>query len=204
MDFEEQLSTAMRSSVETLSPPVTDLVAAGLERGRRLRRHRRLTRGAMAVAAVVALAGAGAAVVRDDSSSTSTSVANGAAACRSVVLTGVLPVWARDGFSDAEPTAQHVMSAHGDMTAILFGATLNSPPAADRNNKILWVTRVPQSAPGPLRIDAVREGTATHVRRQVAGGPGPSIVDLPQPGCWHLTLRWGAHRDTMDLAYVRP
>jgi hypothetical protein len=201
MDFDEQLSTAMRSSVETLSPPVTDLVAAGLERGRRLRRRRRLTRGALAAAVVVALAGA--AVVRDDSSTTSTTAADGTAACRSMVLTGALPVWARDGFSDAEPAAPHVMSAHGVMTAILSGATLSSPPAADRNNKILWVARVP-SAAGPLRIDAVREGTTTHVRREVAGGPGPSILDLPQPRCWHLSPRWRAQRDAIDLVYVRP
>ena len=55
----------------------------------------------------------------------------------------------------------------------------------------------------PLVIDAVREGTTMRVRREL-GGAGPSIVDLPDPGCWRLTLRWGKHRDTIDLVYERP
>jgi hypothetical protein len=29
------------------------------------------------------------------------------------------------------------------------------------------------------------------VERKVAGGPGPSTVDLPHPGCWqHAGLVW--------------
>jgi hypothetical protein len=45
------------------------------------------------------------------------------------------------------------------------------------------------------------------VMRQVTGGPGPSIVDLPAAGCWRLTLTWRQDpgrrqvRDTLDLAY---
>jgi hypothetical protein len=41
------------------------------------------------------------------------------------------------------------------------------------------------------------------VQRTVAGGPGPSIVDLPAPGCWRLTLRWAGRADQVDLAYAR-
>jgi hypothetical protein len=37
----------------------------------------------------------------------------------------------------------------------------------------------------------------------VRGGPGPSIVDLPSPGCWALTLRWSGHVDHLDLEYRR-
>jgi len=34
-----------------------------------------------------------------------------------------------------------------------------------------------------------------------SGGPGPSIVDVPAPGCWRLTLSWSARRDSLDLQY---
>jgi hypothetical protein len=40
-----------------------------------------------------------------------------------------------------------------------------------------------------------------HVTREVVGGPGPSIINLPVPGCWRFTLRWSGQIDTTDLAY---
>jgi hypothetical protein len=40
------------------------------------------------------------------------------------------------------------------------------------------------------------------VRRIVPGGPGPSLVDLPSPGCWRLTLTWSGRRDSLDLRYL--
>jgi hypothetical protein len=36
----------------------------------------------------------------------------------------------------------------------------------------------------------------------IAGGPGPSIVNLPTPGCWRLTLGWAGQVDTLDLRYL--
>jgi hypothetical protein len=203
MDFEDQLATAMRTSVETLTPPVADLVSVGLVRGRR-RRRRTQVAAALASVAALTLAGAGTAILRHQSDDTSNTITAAGPGCNSVIRTGVLPSWARDGFSDPEPAVPHVLSANGDMAAILFGGTLHSPPGADVNNKILWVARVTKGDPGSLFIDAVRAGTTKHVRREVPGSPGPSTIDLPQPGCWHLTLHWGAQRDTIDLDYQRP
>ena len=40
------------------------------------------------------------------------------------------------------------------------------------------------------------------VTRRLTGGPGPSIVDLPAPGCWRLTLRWSRSVDSLDLRYA--
>lgn len=202
MDFQDQLATAMRASVETLTPPVADLVSGGLVRGRR-RRRRTQTTAALGAAAALMLAGTGTVIVNHQARDTTSTVAAGST-CTSVIRTGVLPSWARGGFSEAAPAVPHVLSTHGDFTAILFGAMLNSPPAADRNNKILWASRVTHGATRSLLIDAVRAGTTTHVRREVPGGPGPSIINLPQPGCWHLTLQWGANRDTIDLDYESP
>jgi hypothetical protein len=202
MDFEDQLTTAMRASVETLTPPVAGLVSGGVARGQRKRRQRFAVVSA-AVVVALALTGVGAAIAnRGDG--TSSTVTPAGPSCSSVVLTGVLPTWARDGFSEPEPAVPHVLSTKGNMAAILFGSTLYSPPSKDVNNKILWVTRPIEGTSGTLFIDAVRAGTTTHVHREVQGGPGPSYVDLPQAGCWHLKLRWGAQRDTIDLVYQRP
>ena len=51
-----------------------------------------------------------------------------------------------------------------------------------------------------LRIRAERDGQVVH--RVVRGGPGPSGIDLPEAGCWHMTLRWSGRSDTLDLRYV--
>lgn len=118
------------------------------------------------------------------------------------VRNDVLPPWARAGFSDAEPKIAHVMGANGSITAILFGQPLTSPPAPDHRDKILWVSRFPQSVPEDLHITA-DDGRRT-VERVVPGGPGPSIINLPSAGCWRMSLAWGRHRDSLALRYVKP
>lgn len=108
-----------------------------------------------------------------------------------------MPEWARAGFSGDGSGFPHVLGQRGDLMAVLFGHPLTTPEA----EKILWISR-PEQAPGqPLRIDATRAGTATTVRREVPGGPGPSAVALPSPGCWELTLTWSGHTDRMALQF---
>ena len=128
-------------------------------------------------------------------------------ACRSEVRIGVLPVWARAGFSEARPRMPYVLGASGRVAAILWAA-LNSPPASNHNNKILWVSRVSNHPGSSLRIRAQRmTGTrrdGAPVTRVVRGGPGPSIINLPAAGCWRLTLRWSGWTDQLDLQYTRP
>lgn len=128
-------------------------------------------------------------------------------ACRSEGRIGVLPVWARPGFSKARPRVRYELGASGQIAAIPFG-TLTSPPAANHNNKILWVSHVSTRPGASLRILAQRmTGTrrdGAPVMRAVSGGPGPSIINLPVPGCWRLTLRWSGWTDQLDLQYNRP
>lgn len=130
----------------------------------------------------------------------------GATACRPRVLDGVLPAWARTGFSQPRPRMPYAMGQSGRIVAILW-ARLDSPPAADHTNKILWVSHVPTQLGGNLAIEAQRMVTTTRlgapVRRSVTGGPGPSIINLPAPGCWRLTLRWSGWTDHIDLQYRR-
>ncbi len=127
--------------------------------------------------------------------------------CDARIDTGVVPVWARAGFSDPKPRIAHVLGARRDIVAILFGYPLLSPPSKLRNNKILWVSRRKLTPLSDLRIRAQRmvgsRAAGQPVVRMIAGGPGPSIVDLPAPGCWRLTLRWSGYTDTLDLAYRR-
>ncbi len=127
-------------------------------------------------------------------------------ACRSVVDDRVLPRWARGGFSEASPRPPHVFSASGQMVAILFGYPLTSPPPRRHSNKILWVSQAATDLGSDLRISAQRiNGTklaGPAVARMVTGGPGPSTIDVPTPGCWRLTLRWSGRTDTVDLRYA--
>ena len=80
-----------------------------------------------------------------------------------------------------------------------------APPSTVRSNKILWVSR--QALPSD-RLDISAQqmdgvmAVGHPVKQSVAGGPGPSIVDLPAAGCWRFTLSWGDRTDSLDLAYV--
>jgi hypothetical protein len=129
------------------------------------------------------------------------------ALCAPAVDKGVLPVWARTGFSDPKPRIAHVTGRSGTIMGILFAQPLEAPPAKTHNNKILWVARVGTSTFTDLRIAAQRMvGARTvgkPVTRVVDGGPGPSIIDLPAAGCWRLDLRWAGHSDTLDVRYAR-
>jgi hypothetical protein len=134
-----------------------------------------------------------------------TSPSQAASACAARVETSVLPDWARQGFSEPEPSVAHEIGRSGEIAAIVFGDQLVSPPIPDRMNKILWVPRHATSAP-KLDISAQRmDGSVPvgdPVERSVAGGPGPSIIDLPEAGCWRLTLSWADRTDSLDLEYV--
>jgi len=136
-----------------------------------------------------------------------TQSAAAAGACATKIPVHLLPTWARTGFSDPRPHMPFVLSAKGEIGAIVWGNPLFAPPARDRSNKILWVSREPlKLGGGDLRISAQRveagKAVGAPLARSVMGGPGPSIIDLPA-GCWHLTLSWSGHTDTMDLRYSR-
>jgi hypothetical protein len=126
--------------------------------------------------------------------------------CDSRVLYGVLPVWARGGFSSPRPRMPHVLSASGQLTAILWANPLLSPRPKNHNNKILWVARVPDSSGADLHISAQRMIGASKVGSPVArtlkGGPGPSIINMPAAGCWRFTLHWAGKSDAIDLHYT--
>jgi hypothetical protein len=130
------------------------------------------------------------------------------APCSSRVQSGVLPVWMRGGF-EPNPRTTYVLGEHGAIGGVLWGVNaLNSPPAQQRNNKVLWVARDVSKRVAALWIKMQKmDGTqlvGAPVRRIIKTGPGPSLVDAPSAGCWRLTLTWSGRSDTLDLAYVLP
>ena len=108
-----------------------------------------------------------------------------ASGCDGSVRTAPLPAWARTGFTPPDQATTYVEGAGGDIVGVLFGWPLMAPPTRDRQNKILWVARVSEGG-DPLRIAASLVGSDAAVVREVEGGPGPSVVDLPAAGCWRL------------------
>ncbi|MEU7752596.1 hypothetical protein [Micromonospora sp. NPDC049171] len=172
------------------------------------------SRGGLLLAASVVLlagctttaSGGSAAPSATTASTTSAASASAATGCHSPVETTSLPDWADAGFHGGSQVP-HVFGKTGDIVAVLFAHPLRQVREDGSNNKILWVARAATTSPNPtapatLVITATLDGTDTTVTREVAGGPGPSIIDMPQAGCWHLDLRWSGHTDTMDLVYA--
>jgi hypothetical protein len=96
----------------------------------------------------------------------------------------------------------YVVGDHGKIVAIVWADPLHSPPLANRNNKILWAARVVPVLPGPLIIQATLNGTGHTATREVTGGPGPSIINLPRAGCWSFNLSWAGSHDHLELRYA--
>jgi hypothetical protein len=115
-----------------------------------------------------------------------------------------LPVWARSGFTPPDLAMPHVMGRAGDIVAILWAPrdALRSPALPDRANKILWVSRVPVVSPGDLVIKATLADGNRTITVTVPGGPGPSYVNAPAPGCWTFHLSWAGHTDQLSLRYA--
>jgi hypothetical protein len=124
-----------------------------------------------------------------------------ATGCGSSVQRAPLPTWARDGFHPPDQTTVFVQGAGGEIVGVLFGWPLTAPPARDHQNKILWVARTSEGG-DPLRIDASLVGSDDVVQRQVEGGPGPSIIDMPTAGCWRFDLVWSGHHDQVSVPYA--
>ena len=166
---------------------------------RRRSRYRRVVTVAPLAAAVAVIAVVGTVLlVRPSVGDQPATPASSCAPIRSAVL----PTWARAGFSDKEPSMPFVTSKSGAMVAIIFADPLISPALPNLGNKILWVTNDDDSAGDGLHITGHLENGSATMTATVEGGPGPSLIDVPQPGCWQFDLAWGSHRDTIDIAYA--
>ncbi len=114
------------------------------------------------------------------------------------------PAWATSAAPIGIPAA---VSANGLVSATIFANPLHAPArTSGATNKILWVVKLPREGQ-PLEITATpldHNGPAVTVNEPANSSPGeiyPSIIDVPTPGCWRLTLAWAGHRGTVDLRY---
>ncbi|MHC5904928.1 hypothetical protein ACVNF4_13645 [Streptomyces sp. S6] len=126
--------------------------------------------------------------------------------CRPMVEQGSLPSWARKEFEQDGPQ-RHMVGDKGEIVAVLFGYPYHAPAAKGRENKILWVAKDSEDSAGmgpdrKLIIKASLAGTKEVVTRSISGGPGPSLVDMPKPGCWKFSLSWPGHSDSLDVEYL--
>jgi hypothetical protein len=120
---------------------------------------------------------------------------------------GPPPSWAAPAFVDSRgsKTARYALASRG--TAMAYVGRLRAGHPTNPANKVLWIVHPPRGRSDlvirarPLRASA----PLVTIRRRPDSGPGPiypSYVNVPSPGCWHLTLRWAGNVDTLDLAYA--
>jgi hypothetical protein len=172
----------------------------------------RFGRGTAVVVAAVVLAGCSSATraSREPAAPAGSAAASAQAApwaagpCAPRVVNTSLPTWARAGFTPPDTKMRHAVSAGGDMIAALFAYPTRAWPGEGDGSKILWISRVRQRPSSPLKIDAYRDGSQRPVHREVTSGAGPSLIKLPEPGCWRLKLSWSGHSDTIDLRVAEP
>lgn len=114
--------------------------------------------------------------------------------CGGTVLTDAEPpVWAQGGWSVAKGTSWPVPWAFGTDNATVAYVFANqlvaggSPRRDGSQNKVLW-----EAKDSPSGANVVVEGYPLGKSQPVVTiAGGPSITDVPTPGCWTFRLSWG-------------
>ncbi len=73
-------------------------------------------------------------------------------------------------------------------------------PGNGVNMKILWQLR--HTHAHSLQIEGRRSGGGTFTQRLPGGQQFPSIISIPVPGCWHLTLTAGPTSSHLTLLAI--
>jgi hypothetical protein len=129
---------------------------------------------------------------------------NGTGCGGTPISPGQLPGWTADAGLPSD--VPYAVSREANVVAVLFGYPLRAGHREDdRSNKILWDMRDPRDGQ-PLHLTArpVTGGAAVSLTFPAGARPGeiyPSSVDVPEPGCWQMTLEWNGHTATIDLPY---
>src|SRR5229473_1697826 len=108
------------------------------------------------------------------------------------------------GHLSPSPTATHTFAGgcggteltDGDAVAFVFANELvagSSPRVHGTNNKVLWVAKGDNAN---FIVEGIPPGGTLSV---VTVNGGPSIVDVPSPGCWTFRLSWGSSRATSTI-----
>ncbi|MGW2346873.1 hypothetical protein [Streptomyces sp. NPDC001661] len=124
---------------------------------------------------------------------------DGGKTCGPGIRSGRLPTWTADRFGPRS-VPHYALGEHHRILAVLFGYPYHAPSGGSaRTNKIRWVPRDDASGDVRLTIEATLASPAQRVTRVV--DLGSSIVDLPQAGCWRLSLSWPGNTDRVYLDY---
>lgn len=193
----DDLDRTLSAALERLADQApTEPVDAGAIRRRAARRLRWIVAAPVAIVVLVAAVITGVTLARPRGTAV---VGTASASACTRLQTGTPPAWARGGFS-GNGYPPFARSTSGNVVAFVFGNPLSAPPAADHDNKILWVVR--GGAAGDIAITARLEGSRRVTTLHVPAGP--SYVNMPVAGCWELDLRIGNRTDTIDLRWTRP
>jgi hypothetical protein len=122
---------------------------------------------------------------------------------------GAMPSWTTPAMSDSSggpPPWPYALSHRHNVAALVFGYPLRAGNPVGRQNKILWIMRLPRKGL-PLHITARPLRMSRPVIEESVpadSSPGeiyPSYVNVPKAGCWRISLRWAGHSDEMTLRY---
>ena len=125
-----------------------------------------------------------------------------------VVTDGEPPIWAQGGWTNPHGQPWWVPWAFGtggNAVAYMFATQLvagGGPRSDGTNNKVLWESRDSPSGVGVMIV--VHPLGQTQPVVSFAGGP--SIVDIPTPGCWTFRMSWianGPRTSTINLEVLR-
>lgn len=123
------------------------------------------------------------------------------------LLRGAVPTWLDEAGAHNVPPVPYVIANGQTAAGFLFSLPLRAGHPTNPSNKILWVVRLPRSGSQlDLTAHPLSQLEPTVYETAPTGAsPGqiyPSIVDVPQTGCWRFELAWAGHRDTVELQYV--
>jgi hypothetical protein len=120
---------------------------------------------------------------------------------------GGVPAWLDTAGAHNNPDfLPYVITDPPIAAAFLFANPLRAGHPDNPANKILWVVGQPRNGTD-LQIAAHPVGATAptiHASQPANSSPGdiyPSIVDVPQPGCWHFDLSWAGHAAAVELPY---
>jgi hypothetical protein len=123
------------------------------------------------------------------------------------VYQGVQPAWLVEAGAHNNPSGvPYALAVPQDAAGFIFGYPLRAGYPANPANKILWVVRFPRNE-SPLAVTGQLSGAfepSVHESFSADSGPGeiyPSIVNVPQPGCWRFDLAWSGHHAAVYLEY---